>query len=240
MRGTVTGTKPGDSVEVWFEGGGQKSESFTYQVVSDTNNRMLVVAAEDWSGISPDADRAGPHYAQTYLDALAANGIAADVYDVDARGRIAPDQLGVLSHYKGVIWYTGDDAVTRRAGRGAGNADRLALDEMLEMRAYMDEGGRVLYTGKQAGHAVHRCRGRGQPVLRPEGRGGLPAGRPRDRPAAVPAAARLDLRAATRSTTCCSTGSAAWCRSPVTARSGPPRSRSTASAPRSTGSPSGR
>ena len=41
--------------------------------------------------------------------------------------------------------------MTRTAGRGPGNADRLALDEMLEMRAYMDEGGRVLYTGKQAG-----------------------------------------------------------------------------------------
>ena len=150
MRGTVTGTKAGDSVEVWFEGGGQKSESFTYQMVSDTNNRMLVVAAEDYTGASP-VQTPGPHYAQTYLDALAANGIAADVYDVDARGRIAPDQLGVLSHYKGVIWYTGDDAVTRTAGLGPGNADRLALDEMLEMRAYMDEGGRVLYTGKQAG-----------------------------------------------------------------------------------------
>ena len=36
-------------------------------------------------------------------------------------------------------------------GGVAGNADRLALDEMFEMRAYMDEGGRVLYTGKQAG-----------------------------------------------------------------------------------------
>src|SRR5215212_9709899 len=150
MRGTVTGTKPGDSVEGWFEGGGQKSESFTYQMVSDTNNRMLVVAAEDYTGASP-VQTPVLHYAQTYLDALAANGIAADVYDVDARGRIAPDQLGVLSHYKGVIWYTGDDAVTRQAGRGPGNADRLALDEMLEMRAFMDEGGRVLYTGKQAG-----------------------------------------------------------------------------------------
>ena len=150
MRGMVTGTKPGDSVEVWFEGGGQTSESFTYQMVSDTNNRMLVVAAEDYSGASP-VQTPGPHYAQTYVDALAANGILADVYDVDARGRIAPDQLGVLGHYKGVIWYTGDDAVTRTAGRAAGNADRLALDEMLEMRAYMDEGGRVLYTGKQAG-----------------------------------------------------------------------------------------
>ena len=103
MRGTVTGTKPGDSVEVWFEGGGQKSESFTYQMVSDTSNRMLVVAAEDYSGASP-VQTPGPHYAQTYLAALAANGIQADVYDVDARGRTAPDQLGVLSHYKGVIW----------------------------------------------------------------------------------------------------------------------------------------
>ena len=137
-------------MEVWFEGGGQKSESFTYQMVSDTDNRMLVVAAEDYSGASP-VQAPGPHYAQTYVAALAANGIAADVYDVDARGRTAPDQLGVLSHYKGVIWESGDDAVTRTAGRGPGNADRLALDEMLEMRAYMDEGGRVLYTGKQAG-----------------------------------------------------------------------------------------
>ena len=150
MRGTITGTKPGDKVEVWFEGGGQKSESFTYEMVSDSNRQMLVVAAEDYSGASP-VQTPGLHYAQTYLDALAANGIAADVYDVDARGRTAPDALGVLSHYKGVIWYTGDDVVTRKAGRAAGNADRLALDEMLEMRAYMDEGGRVAYTGKTAG-----------------------------------------------------------------------------------------
>ena len=30
MRGLVTGTDPGDTVEVWFEGGGKKSDSFTY------------------------------------------------------------------------------------------------------------------------------------------------------------------------------------------------------------------
>ena len=151
MRGTITGTKPGDKVEVWFEGGGQKSESFTYDMVSDSNRQMLVVAAEDYSGASP-AQAPGPHHLQTFLDALAENGVAADVYDVDARSRTAPDALGVLSHYKGVIWYTGDDIVTREAdGRAGGNADRLALDEMLEMRAYMDEGGRVAYSGKTAG-----------------------------------------------------------------------------------------
>jgi hypothetical protein len=57
----------------------------------------------------------------------------------------------VLSHYDAAVWYTGDDVVTRAAGRGAGNADRLALDQMLEFRAYMNEGGKVLYTGDWAG-----------------------------------------------------------------------------------------
>ena len=64
MRGNVTGTKPGDSVEVWFEGGGQSSESFTYETVSESDSRMLVVAAEDYTGASPVQAR-GPQYAQT-------------------------------------------------------------------------------------------------------------------------------------------------------------------------------
>jgi hypothetical protein len=82
---------------------------------------------------------------------VAAAGHDADVYDVDAAGRRAPDALGVLSHYDAVVWYTGDDVVTRTAGRGPGNVDRLALDEMLEMRAFMNEGGRVMYSGNWAG-----------------------------------------------------------------------------------------
>jgi hypothetical protein len=150
MRGTVTGTKPGDKVEVWFEGGGQRSESFTYDMISDSNRPMLVVAAEDYSGASP-VQAPGPHYAQTFVTALADNNVQADVYDVDLRTRTAPDALGVLSHYKGVIWYTGDDIVTRKPGWPGGNADRLALDEILEARHYMDEGGRVAYMGKTAG-----------------------------------------------------------------------------------------
>ena len=39
-------------------------------MVSDTNNRMLVVAAEDYTGASP-VQTPVLHYAQTYLDALA-------------------------------------------------------------------------------------------------------------------------------------------------------------------------
>jgi hypothetical protein len=151
MRGVVKGTEPGDTVEVWFKGGGKNSESFTYDAVSETGNEVLVVAAEDYTGASP-AQTQGPHYLDYYLDALEANGYDADVYDVDARNRTAPDHMGVLSHYDAVVWYTGDDVVTRRAGWGAGNADRLAMDEILEFRAYMNEGGGVLYTGSNAGH----------------------------------------------------------------------------------------
>jgi Zinc carboxypeptidase len=150
MRGVVTGTDPGDSVEVWFEGGGQRSESFTYEAVSENGNRVLVVAAEDYTGASP-VQTGGPNYVDTYTDALAANGQEADVYDVDAAGRLAPDALGVLSHYDAVVWETGDNLITRTAGRVGGNADRLALDELLQFRSYMNEGGKVLLAGDSAG-----------------------------------------------------------------------------------------
>ena len=136
------------------------------------------MAAEDYTGASP-VQTPGPHYTQSYLDALKANGINADLYDVDARGRIAPDQLGVLSHYDAAVWYPGDDVVTRTAGRGPGNADRLALDAMLEFRAYLNEGGRVLYTGDQAGQQYAGTGGVGTQLYDPKGEiacNPLPAG----------------------------------------------------------------
>ena len=170
MRGVVTGTSPGDSVEVWFEGGGERSASFTYQAVSETGRRVLVVAAEDYTGLSP-VQTPGPHYLSYYLNALAANGVTPDVYDVDARARTAPDHLGVLSHYDAVIWYTGDDIVTRPVGQGGGNADRLALDEILEFRAYMNEGGRLAYTGAWAGQQFVRAGAVGQQFYDPKGVG---------------------------------------------------------------------
>jgi hypothetical protein len=153
VRGQVTGTQPGNSVKVWFEGGGQVSDSFTYVAKVESNARVLVLAAEDYTGISPVYKKTnGPSYLSYYLDALAANGIAADVYDVDANGRKAPSALGVLSHYDAVIWYTGDDIITREPGMVPGTASRLANDEMLAVRSYLNEGGRLLYTGKYAGY----------------------------------------------------------------------------------------
>ena len=172
MRGVVRGTDPGDEVRVWFEGDegrrDYRSDSFTYEAVSDSNRDVLVVAAEDYTGASP-VQTGGPNYVNYYLDALQANGVRADVYDVDARGRTAPDHLGVLSHYDAVIWETGDDVVTRKAGQAAGNADRIALDEMLEFRAYMNEGGKVLYTGAWAGQQYVGGSAVGQQFYDPKG-----------------------------------------------------------------------
>jgi hypothetical protein len=154
MRGSVTGTSPGDVVTVWFEAGGGTavSDSFTYTARVESSNRVLVLAAEDYTGISPVyRNTTAPRYLSYYLNALAANGIGADVYDVDANARKAPSLLGVLSHYDAVIWYTGDDILTRDPGMAPGTASRLANDEILAIRAYLNEGGRLLRTGKYAG-----------------------------------------------------------------------------------------
>ena len=164
MEGTVRGTRPGDSVEVWFEAGRgrhrQRSGSFTYEVASDNDRDVLVMAAEDYTGASPVyADQTAPTYLSYYTDALDANDVAYDVYDVDAQGRVAPDALGVLSHYDAVIWYTGDDVITREPGWAGGTASSLAHTEMLAVRDFMNEGGRVFYTGEMAGQQYTRVVG---------------------------------------------------------------------------------
>jgi hypothetical protein len=153
-RGEVAGARPGDRVTVWFEAGGQQSAPFNYTLASDTAAPVLVVAAEDYTGrlpVYPTTE--APTYLHYYLDALAANGVDADVYDVDGRGRAAPSPLGVLSHYRAVIWYTGDDSVVREPGMQPGTTSRLANDLLLAMREYLNAGGKILYTGKYAGFA---------------------------------------------------------------------------------------
>ena len=157
LRGVIPGLEVGESVEYWFTGGGETTEHATFNVVEDSNDAdVLIVAAEDRTGAStspayPSTSPATPNYLSFYEDALKANGIAYDVYDVDAMGRTAPDHLGVLGHYKAVIWYRGNDIHVREAGWPGGNVSRLAVDETLEMRQYLNEGGKLLYTGQWAG-----------------------------------------------------------------------------------------
>lgn len=150
VRGVVTGTQPGDTVTVFFSGGGVTSDSFTYLATIESDAPVLILAAEDYSGLSP-AQEPGPHYLDYYTEALDAVGLTADVYDIDEQERLAPHPLGVLSHYDAVIWYTGDDVITREPGMFPGTASRLANDTMLAVRSYLNEGGKLLYTGKYAG-----------------------------------------------------------------------------------------
>jgi Zinc carboxypeptidase len=157
LRGTIPGLKVGDSVAYWFTGGAESTEHVSFDVVEDADDAdVLILAAEDRTGASTTPAYAStspttPNYLSFYEDALTANGIAYDVYDVDARGRKAPDHLGVLGHYKAVIWYRGNDIHVREPGWPGGNVSRLAVDENLEIRQYLNEGGKLLYTGQWAG-----------------------------------------------------------------------------------------
>ena len=157
FRGTVRGTKSKDKVEVWFAAVGKgklaSSRHFTYTVADDIGGDVLVLAAEDVTGASPVQGVTQAKYAGAYAKALTAAGRSSDVYDVDRHGRTAPHHLGVLSHYKAVVWETGDDVVTRAVGQPGGTAAKLAVDTELNVRDYLNEGGKLLHTGKNAGLA---------------------------------------------------------------------------------------
>ncbi|MEU8536725.1 M14 family metallopeptidase [Streptomyces parvulus] len=132
-RARVGRAAPGDRVEVWFTGEakggrGTASEHFTYTVAERPAADVLVVAEEG----------AKAAQARTYVDALKANGKRAVVWDVATQG--APDALGVLRHFDTVVHYTGAAV--------PGNATQLQL------RAFLNEGGRLIEAGEQAGGDV--------------------------------------------------------------------------------------
>ncbi|MER6350127.1 M14 family zinc carboxypeptidase [Streptomyces sp. NPDC001595] len=132
-RAKVADGAPGDKVEVWFTGETRsgkptRSESFTYTVAERPRASTLVVAEEGQTATQ----------AQAYVDALKANGERAVVWDVAGQG--APDALGVLGHFEKVVHYTG--AVR------PGNATQL------ELRAYLNEGGKLIEAGETAGGSV--------------------------------------------------------------------------------------
>ena len=148
---------------MWFSGakpakGAVDSAHFTYTVRDDQNARVLVLAEEDYKGINPiyPAGTNAPRYAQQYVDALRANGIGSVVWDVDQDG--VPHDLGVLGHFDAVVWYLGDNRLTQDAADDpvqtfagpfpdAQVADR-AKDLVLSVRAYLNEGGKLVYTGE--------------------------------------------------------------------------------------------
>jgi murein tripeptide amidase MpaA len=132
-RARIEDGAPGDKVEVWFTGetrSGKPTSStrFTYTVAERPRADVLVVAEEG----------AAATQAQTYVDALKADGKKALVWDVATQG--APDALGVLGHFGTVVHYTG--------ALRPGNATQLQL------RAYLNEGGKLVEAGELAGGSV--------------------------------------------------------------------------------------
>ncbi|GAB3141700.1 M14 family metallopeptidase [Micromonospora sonneratiae] len=155
MRGKVTGARPGDRVEVWFTGnkaraGVVASEHFTYRVHDDIGGEVLVLAVEDVTGLSPVQTGTSAKYADEITASLTAAGRTSDVYDFDVMGRKAPHPLGVLSHYRAVVWETGDDAILRSPGQVPGTTAKAAADVELAVRDYLNEGGKLLVSGKNA------------------------------------------------------------------------------------------
>ncbi|PAM99386.1 zinc carboxypeptidase [Streptomyces sp. Alain-F2R5] len=132
-RAEVKDGDRGDEVEVWFtgetkQGKRAESEHFTYTIAERPRADVLVVAEEG----------ARATQTKTYVDALKANGKRAAVWDVATQG--APDALGVLGHFDTVVHYTG--------AANPGNATQLQL------RAYLNEGGRLIEAGERAGGSV--------------------------------------------------------------------------------------
>ncbi|MFF4103707.1 M14 family zinc carboxypeptidase [Streptomyces sp. NPDC001903] len=129
-RAKVDGAKPGDKVEAWFtgrDGSGRQVSSghFTYTVAERPRADVLVIAEEG----------AKAQHAQEYVDALRANGRSAAVWDVATQG--APHHLGVLSHFRTAVHYTG--------------AKTPGGDTQLAVRDFLNEGGKLIEAGELAG-----------------------------------------------------------------------------------------
>lgn len=163
VRGKIRGLQPGDTVEYWFAGrlSGRgwrkvKSDHGNFSVTDDPAT-VLVIANEDYDGYSPEQSFAGPQYLTYYTDALEANGVNYDVWDLDALG--APHPLGVLAHYDAVIWYVGDNIITQDledrdvffADSEIGVAD-VIQSTTIAVRDYLNEGGKLIKTGDRAGY----------------------------------------------------------------------------------------
>ena len=172
----------GDVVNVTIRAGGQQ-QRFTYRIQSTQQDaakrRVLVVAAEDYTGASPNKSEpydAAPRYVDEHVSALQAAGYEVEVYNVDAPpaggSGTAPkivSTLGVLNHFDAVLYYTGDDLVPqeitepnqRRAGTPNATTGAFGLTGSLHLaqwgvrnaqnlRDYLNEGGKLVISGRNA------------------------------------------------------------------------------------------
>ena len=100
---------------------GSAASTSPTQVRTDIGGDVLILAAEDVTGISPVQGVTTREVRRRVRRRTHRGRDQLDVYDVDANSRKAPHPLGVLSHYKAVVWETGDDIIPRAAGQAAGH-----------------------------------------------------------------------------------------------------------------------
>ena len=143
---------------------------------------MLVVAAEDYTGKSPNVTAGydtAPRYLTQHVAALEAAGYEVETFNIDAPPRNGgspngvvhpqikyPTYLGVLSHFDAVNYYSGDDFAPQEvtetnprrmtsatAQTGSQEMAPWAHKVMLEMRDYANEGGKLIVDGRNVHQA---------------------------------------------------------------------------------------
>jgi len=143
----ISGQSAGEIISYSVSGGSSMLGPYNYTVVSATDNPILLIAAEDYTGYYPVySDQSQPNYLQYYIDALNINGYAYDIWNIDTQG--IPYLPEVLSHYDVAIWYTGDDYAPTVP---FGLEDTLEA-EVLNFRGYMNYNeGKLFASGQDLG-----------------------------------------------------------------------------------------
>ena len=170
----------GDVVNVIVKAGGLQSE-FRYRVEATqqdpSKKRVLVVAAEDYTGTSPNVSAGydtAPRYLDQHVAALEAAGYEVDTFNIDAPPQNGgtpnpapvapikhPTYLGVMSHFDAVNYYTGDDfapqdptntdprrPTSETAQTGSYEMAPWAHKVLLELREYANNGGKLVVDGR--------------------------------------------------------------------------------------------
>jgi hypothetical protein len=169
----------GDVVSVTVLAGGL-AQDFRYRVAAvrqdPAKKRVLVVAAEDYTGVSPNVTPGydtTPRYLSQRVDALRELGYEVETFNIDAPPQNAgspaikyPTFLGVLSHFDAVNYYSGDDfapedpansdprrMTSATAQTGSQEMAGWAHHVMLELRDYANEGGKLIVDGRNVHQA---------------------------------------------------------------------------------------
>ena len=155
--------QPASARQATGHGDDVESAPFTYTVKQDTGAKVLVIADEDYTGVNPTYPPGtnAPRYAAAHLAAIRAAGYSADLWDTDKDG--VPHDLGVLSHYKAVVWYLGRQPLHAGArGRVHRHGGRLrparaARHRRRRARAVPDDGGARLPQRRRQAHQHGRA-----------------------------------------------------------------------------------